>query len=231
VRNLSFRYADSEPFVLKDLNLSVPAGQCIAIAGASGCGKTTLLKLVLGLLEPTEGEILVGGIPLKQLGLANFRKMLGTVMQNDQLFAGSIVDNICFFDAQPDQERVRECAAIAAIHNEIMKMPMNYNTLIGDIGSGLSGGQKQRILLARAMYRQPRILLLDEATSHLDVWNEQLVNAAIKDISMTRILVAHRPETIAMADRVVVMKRGRIVQDDDVGGATIKVMATAPVAA
>jgi len=227
VRNLSFRYADSEPFVLKGLNLCVPAGQCIAIAGASGCGKTTLLKLILGLLEPTEGEIVVGGIPLKHLGLANFRQLLGTVMQDDQLFAGSITDNICFFDAQPDLERIRECAGLAAIHGEIMAMPMNYNTLIGDIGSGLSGGQKQRILLARALYRQPKILLLDEATSHLDVWNEKLVNAAIKDISMTRILVAHRPETIAMADRVVVMKRGHIVQDDDVRGKRLSVVANA----
>jgi ATP-binding cassette, subfamily B, bacterial CvaB/MchF/RaxB len=227
VRNLSFRYADSEPLVVKSLNLSVPAGQCVAIAGASGCGKTTLLKLILGLLEPTEGEILVGGVPLKHLGLANFRKLLGTVMQDDQLFAGSISDNICFFDAQPDLERIRECAGLAAIHIEIMAMPMNYNTLIGDIGSGLSGGQKQRILLARALYRQPKILLLDEATSHLDVWNEKMVNAAIKDISMTRILVAHRPETIAMADRVVVMKRGHIVQDDDVRGKKLSVMAAA----
>ncbi len=223
VRNVSFRYADSEPFVLEGLSLAVPAGQCVAIAGASGCGKTTLVKLMLGLLEPTAGEILVGGLPLRQLGLANYRKLIGTVMQDDQLFAGSIADNICFFEAQPDPARVRECANLAAIHDEIMRMPMTYNTLVGDIGLGLSGGQKQRILLARALYREPRLLLLDEATSHLDVWNEKAVNAAIREIAMTRILVAHRPETIAMADRVVVMKRGQIVQDDDVRGKKITV--------
>jgi ATP-binding cassette subfamily B protein RaxB len=189
---------------------------------------------MLGLLEPTEGEILVGGLPLRQLGLANYRKLIGTVMQDDQLFAGSIADNVCFFEAQPDQARIRECANLAAIHEEIMRMPMTYYTLVGDIGLGLSGGQKQRILLARALYREPKLLLLDEATSHLDVWNEKAVNAAIRDIAMTRILVAHRPETIAMADRVVVMKRGRIVQDDDLRGKKVSVMtpreggATAP---
>ncbi|MEO9385182.1 peptidase domain-containing ABC transporter [Chromobacterium phragmitis] len=213
LRNVSFRYSDSEPYVLRELSLAIPAGQCLAVTGASGCGKTTLLKLVLGLVEPTEGEVLVGGVPLKQLGLGNYRQLLGTVMQDDLLFSGSIADNICFFDPQPDQERIRRSAGLAAIHDEIMAMPMNYNTLVGDIGSGLSGGQKQRVLLARALYKQPRLLVLDEATSHLDVWNEQLVNAAVRDIDMTRILVAHRPETIAMAERVVVLEQGRIAQD------------------
>ncbi|AUH52920.1 ABC transporter ATP-binding protein [Chromobacterium sp. ATCC 53434] len=213
VRNLSFRYSDGEPYVLKELNLAIPAGQCLAVTGTSGCGKTTLLKLILGLMEPTEGEILIGGVPLRQLGLTNYRRLLGTVMQDDHLFSGSISDNICFFDPQPDSARVQECAKLAAIHDEIMAMPMNYNTLVGDIGSGLSGGQKQRVLLARALYKQPRLLVLDEATSHLDVWNEKLVNAAVRDIEMTRILVAHRPETIAMAERVVVLEQGRIVQD------------------
>ncbi|WP_052262758.1 peptidase domain-containing ABC transporter [Chromobacterium violaceum] len=216
IRNIAFRYADSEPHVLKDFNLTIPAGQCLAITGASGCGKTTLLKLMLGLMEPTEGEILVGGVPLKQLGLSNYRQLLGTVMQDDQLFAGSINDNICFFDPQPDQQRIQHCAQLAAIHQEILAMPMNYNTLVGDIGSGLSGGQKQRILLARALYKNPKLLVLDEATSHLDVWNEKLVNAAIRDIALTRILVAHRPETIGMAERVVVLEQGRVVQDSSV---------------
>ena len=213
VRNLAFRYADGEPYVLKDLNLTIPAGQCIAITGASGCGKTTLIKLLLGLVEPTEGEILVGGIKLKHFGLSNYRQLVGTVMQDDQLFAGSIADNISFFDPTPDQKQVEACAQLAAIHQEIGGMPMAYNTLVGDIGSGLSGGQKQRILLARALYKNPKLLALDEATSHLDIWNEQLVNAAIKQIQLTRIIVAHRPETIAMAQRVVVLQQGKIVRD------------------
>jgi ATP-binding cassette subfamily B protein RaxB len=213
LRDVSFRYADGEPWVLQNLSLRIDAAQCVAIAGTSGCGKTTLVKLMLGLLEPTEGEILLGGAPLKQVGLSNFRALAGTVMQDDQLFAGSIADNISFFDPDPEQKRIEEVARAAAIHGEIAAMPMGYNTLIGDIGSGLSGGQKQRILLARALYKRPRMLFLDEATSHLDVWNEQLVNAAIKSIDLTRIIVAHRPETIAMAQRVVVIEKGRVARD------------------
>lgn len=213
VRNVSFRYADGEPDVLKDCNLIIPAGQCLAITGASGCGKTTLVKILLGLLRPTEGEILVGGVKLESLGLHNYRRIIGTVMQEDQLFSGSIADNITFFDPKPNQERVQTCTQLAAVHDEIASMPMGYNTLVGDIGTGLSGGQKQRILLARALYRDPKLLVLDEATSHLDVDNEQTVNAAIKRIALTRILVAHRPETIAMAQRVVVLQGGRIARD------------------
>ncbi len=213
VRNVSFRYADGEPHVLKDCNLIIPAGQCLAITGSSGCGKTTLVKILLGLLKPTEGEVLVGGVKLENLGLQNFRQTIGTVMQEDQLFSGSIADNITFFDPRPDQERVQTCSRLAAVHDEIASMPMGYNTLVGDIGTGLSGGQKQRILLARALYKDPKLLVLDEATSHLDVCNEQIVNAAIKRISLTRILVAHRPETIAMAQRVVVLEHGRIARD------------------
>jgi ATP-binding cassette subfamily B protein RaxB len=213
LRNVAFRYSDAEPFVLRNLNLTIPAGQCLAIAGASGCGKTTLVKLLLGLLEPTEGEILVGGFKIRHLGLANYRQMIGTVMQDDQLFSGSIAQNISFFDSTPQQERIEACAHTAAVHQEIVSMPMGYNTLIGDVGSGLSGGQKQRILLARALYKIPKILVLDEATSHLDIGNEQAVNAAIRQIPLTRVLVAHRPETIAMAQRVVVLDEGRVARD------------------
>lgn len=212
-RNVSFRYGDGEPFILKNLNLLIPAGECIAVTGPSGCGKTTLMKLLLGLLEPVEGEILINAVKLSQLGTGNFRNLIGTVMQDDGLFAGSIADNISFFSPTADMERIQGCAQLAAIHPEIACMPMGYNTLVGDIGSGLSGGQKQRLLLARALYKQPKILVLDEATSHLDVWNEQAVNAAIRTLALTRVLVAHRPETIAMAERVVVLQQGTIMQD------------------
>jgi ATP-binding cassette, subfamily B, bacterial CvaB/MchF/RaxB len=213
IQALAFRYAAEEPYVLADLDLTIPSGQCIAITGVSGCGKTTLVKLLLGLMDPTDGSILVGGTKLKQLGLYNFRQLVGTVMQDDQLFAGSIADNISFFDSVPDQEWVVACARLAFISDEIAAMPMGYNTLVGDIGTGLSGGQRQRLLLARALYKKPKILVLDEATSHLDTGNEELVNEAIGRLQLTRILVAHRPQTIAMAQRVVTLHLGKIVRD------------------
>lgn len=213
IKNLSFRYSDSEPEVIKELNLSISAGQCVAITGPSGCGKTTLMKLLLGLLSPTDGEIRVGNVALGHIGMANYRNMLGTVMQDDTLFAGSIADNIAFFDPMIDMQRVHQCAQLAAIATEIAAMPMAFNTLIGDIGTGLSGGQKQRILLARSLYKQPKILVLDEATSHLDVCNEQAVNQAIQKIPLTRIIVAHRPETIQMAERIIVLHNGKVAQD------------------
>lgn len=213
LRGVSFRYAESEPWVLQQLNLRIPAGQCVAITGPSGCGKTTLVKLLLGLLEPSEGEILIGGVPLHHLGLRNFRQTVGTVMQDDPLFTGSIGENIHFFDPSADAVRVDAASRQAALHADIVAMPMGYHTLLGDGGAGLSGGQKQRLLLARALYKQPRILVLDEATSHLDAGNEQRVNAAIGQLALTRILVAHRLETIAMAQRVVVLERGQMVRD------------------
>jgi ATP-binding cassette, subfamily B, bacterial CvaB/MchF/RaxB len=136
------------------------------------------------------------------LSMAQYRNLIGTVMQDDQLFSGSIADNIAFFDPQPNTERVETCARLAAIHDDILDMPMGYQTLIGDMGTVLSGGQKQRVLLARALYKQPRILLLDEATSHLDVTRERQVSEAISYMRLTRIIVAHRRETVATADRI-----------------------------
>lgn len=213
VENLGYRYASGEPWVLKDCSFVIEPGQSVAFVGASGCGKTTLVKLMLGLLEPTEGVIRVGGEDLRKLGPQALRKVVGAVMQDDQLFNGSIADNISFFDPDFDQTRVEQAAAMAAIHQEIAAMPMGYHSLIGDMGSSLSGGQKQRVILARALYRQPQILFLDEATSHLDTGNEQLVNEAVKQLNVTKIIVAHRPETIASADRVLVVHGGKIVQE------------------
>ena len=213
VRKLRFRYAESEPWVLDDLNFSIAAGETVAIVGASGCGKTTLLKLLASLLQPAQGEILVDGEPLARTGVERYRAMIGVVMQDDQLFAGSIADNISFFAAAPDAKRIEACAKLAAIDQEIRVMPMGYNTLIGDMGTSLSGGQKQRVLIARALYRQPNILLLDEATSHLDVGTEKAVNGAIRASQVTRIIAAHRPETIRSTDRVIVLDHGKVVRD------------------
>ncbi|MFZ6734937.1 peptidase domain-containing ABC transporter [Undibacterium sp. Ji42W] len=212
LKNIKFRYAEGEPWVLKDINLTIPAGQSIALVGPSGCGKTTLCKIILGLLKPTEGEVLIDDIPITQLGIKTYRQLVGTVMQEDVLLAGSIMDNIAFFDSHCDQQRVEECAKLAAIHEEISKMPMGYQTLVGDMGSSLSGGQKQRVLLARALYKQPKVLALDEATSHLDVNNEHKVNQALGNLQLTRIMVAHRPETINAAERVVSIQDGAVVE-------------------
>ncbi len=213
VENLGFRYAEGEPWVLKACSFTVEPGESVAIIGASGCGKTTLVKLMLGLLQPTEGVIRIGGHDLRKVGPRNVRGIVGAVMQDDQLFAGSVADNISFFDPAHDQVRIEAAAKLAAVHDEIAAMPMGYHSLIGDMGSSLSGGQKQRVILARALYRNPKLLFLDEATSHLDVMKERLVNDAVKQLDLTKVIVAHRPETIASADRVLVMEQGRIVQE------------------
>jgi ATP-binding cassette subfamily B protein RaxB len=213
VRGLRFRYSEHEPYVLDGVNLEVPTGTSVAIAGPSGCGKTTLLNLLLGVLPATEGEILIGGIPLQRLGVDQFRSIVGTVLQDDVLFAGSISDNISFFDPKPDYQWIAECAQLAAIGADIAAMPMGFNTLVGDMGTVLSGGQKQRVLLARALYKRPRILFLDEATSHLDIEKEKLVNQAVQQLDITRVIIAHRPETIASVDRVIVLVGGRVVHD------------------
>lgn len=201
--NVSFRYSAIDPYVLKDLSLTLPAGKSIAIVGPSGCGKTTLVKIILGLLEPEKGQIRVDGIELKKLGLGNYRQHVNAVMQDDQLFAGSIADNISFFAEKTDQTKVQEVARQACIHDDIEKMSMGYSTLIGDMGTALSGGQKQRLLLARALYCDPQILVLDEATSHLDLALEKAINKAITALPITRIVIAHRPETIAACEFVI----------------------------
>lgn len=208
---LAFRYARTEPWVLHGCSFRIEAGESVAIIGASGCGKSTLLKLLLGLQLPQAGSVRIGGVDLQRLGAAQARRMFGVVMQDDQLFAGSIADNIAFFDPAPDLARVQQAAQLAAVHEDILAMPMGYHGLIGDMGSALSGGQRQRLILARALYRRPRFLFLDEATSHLDLDCEQAVNAAVRQLRLTRVIIAHRPETIASADRVLRLEHGRLV--------------------
>ena len=177
----------------------------MAFAGHSGCGKSTLIQILTGSLKPESGRVLLGGHDIHALPPAFVRQFSATVMQDDVLFAGSIAENICFFDETPDAAKIEHCAQMANIHNEIAAMPMAYETLIGDMGSALSGGQKQRIILARALYREPSILFLDEASSHLDADNERIINDNLRRLNITKIMVAHRQETLAMADRVVVL--------------------------
>ncbi|MFD9896936.1 peptidase domain-containing ABC transporter [Mesorhizobium sp. NPDC059025] len=204
-RGLRFRYGDGEPDVLRDISLTIEAGESIAIVGPSGCGKSTLLKILAGLMHPTEGRVCLDGSDIRDMGHSNYRKITGCVLQDDQLFAGTLSENISAFDPHADSAWIEECARLAAIDDEIRMMPMGYESLVGDMGSALSGGQKQRLFLARALQRKPRILLLDEATSHLDEDNENRINRALADLRITRVIVAHRPSTIAMVDRVIVI--------------------------
>jgi len=207
---VSFRYADGEPWVIKDCSFEIKAGESVAVVGPSGCGKSTLVRLMLGLLDPHEGRIRIGGIQLKRLGKQPYRQMIGCVMQDDQLLAGSIADNISFFDEHAQNEQIEAAARMAELHTDIVAMPMGYHSLVGDMGSSLSGGQRQRLFLARALYRQPKILVLDEASSHLDVDCERRVNATLRQLAITRIIIAHRPETIASAQRVLVLREGSV---------------------
>ena len=203
VNGLSFRYSDVDQAVFRDISFTIEAGETVAITGASGCGKTTLMKCLIGLLKPTDGEVLIDGHAIHSL--SSYRSQLACVMQDDQLMSGSIADNIACFSHEVDMEAIKTCARQCCIHQDIMAMPMQYNTLVGDMGTNLSGGQYQRIILARALYRKPRILFLDEATSHLDTENEAAISHHIKQLSITRVIVAHRPETVASTDRQIVM--------------------------
>jgi ATP-binding cassette, subfamily B, bacterial CvaB/MchF/RaxB len=202
-RGISFRYSDSEPRIIADFDLNVAPGECVALAGPSGAGKTTLIKILAGLLRPTAGTVLLDDVPLQAIGLEVYRRQIGCVLQDDRLFAGSIADNIAGFSPSPDFERIQQAAESAAIHEQIIRMPMGYETLVGDMGSSLSGGQLQRVVIARALYRSPRVLLLDEATSHLDEDAERAINRAIRELTISRVIVAHRRSTLEMADRIL----------------------------
>jgi ATP-binding cassette subfamily B protein RaxB len=212
LRGIRFRYAPSDPLVLQDVNLEVQPNDHIAITGASGGGKTTLVKIILGLMEPSEGEVLIDGLPLARFGVRNYHEQVTAVLQDDSLFAGTLSQNIALFDDAPDLERIIVSASAAAIHDDIQQMPMGYETFVGDMGSSLSGGQKQRILLARALYRRPRLLIMDEGTAHLDPATEAAVNAAISELGITRIIIAHRRETISAADKVYELHGGKLYQ-------------------
>jgi ATP-binding cassette, subfamily B, bacterial CvaB/MchF/RaxB len=202
LKNVSFRYASTEPFVIENLNLTVDAGEAVTIVGPSGCGKTTLVKIMLGLLEPTSGEVLIDGVPLSGIGIRAYREQIAAVMQEDELLSGTVADNICFFDTGFDQQRMYQCAQLAGIHDDLMAMPMTYNSLVGDMGSCLSSGQKQRVLLARALYRHPKILFVDEGTAHVDVEMEGKIYDNLGSLGLTLICIAHRPGALAYCDKV-----------------------------
>ncbi len=215
LRDITFRYAETEPETLSGVNLHIEPGEFVAITGPSGGGKTTLLKVMLGLFKPKSGSVMIDNVPLDHLGLQTFRAQIGVVMQDDHMLSGTLAENVTFFDTRPDIEWVRECARNAGIDDEIMAMPMNYGTLVGDMGTTLSGGQRQRVLLARALYRRPRILFMDEGTSSLDLDKEREVNRALAKLRITRVVIAHRPDTIRAADRTILLADGKVAPAPD----------------
>ncbi|MGR6331419.1 peptidase domain-containing ABC transporter [Sphingomonas sp. XXL09] len=213
LKNISFRYGTDSPNIIQNVNLRIEAGEMVAFVGPSGGGKTTLLKILMGLLEPDTGQVLVDGVPLKQLGLRSWRGRIGSVLQDDQLFAGSLAENIAFFDTEIDADRVREACRQAAVLAEIEAMPLGLETLVGDMGSSLSGGQRQRVMLARAIYKDPTLLFMDEGTANLDPDAERIIVDSLRSMTaVTRIVSAHRPMPIKAASRVFLVRDGSICQ-------------------
>jgi ABC-type bacteriocin/lantibiotic exporter with double-glycine peptidase domain len=212
LQHVSFRYAPNAPVVLRDINLRIQAGQKVALVGRTGSGKSTLGKLLLGLYSPTEGEIFYDGLPLRSLDYRAVRRQFGVVLQESALFNGSVRENISLNDPDMDLERVTRATQAAAIHKDIVQMPMGYETMVAEGGSALSGGQRQRLAIARALAAEPVIMLFDEATSHLDTVTEQVVEENLSALSCTRIIIAHRLSTVRDADLVLVLENGAIVE-------------------
>lgn len=209
-RDLGYRYGSDAPWILRHCDAHIREGEVVAIIGVSGAGKSTLARLLLGLLPAAEGSVRVDGQPLAQIDGPAYRRFAAAVLQDDHIFGGTLADNISLFDADVTPEAIAAAAQRAGIHADILAWPMGYRTRVGEHGAALSGGQRQRVLLARALYRQPRLLILDEASSLLDPACERAVNAAIRALPLTRIVIAHRSQTIAMADRILQLEQGRL---------------------
>lgn len=213
--NVSFKYPGSySPFVIKNFSAVVPHGKTTAVVGASGCGKTTLIKLMLGFYAPQSGRVSVGDASLAQIDNDEWLRHCGVVMQNGYIFSGTILQNIAIADASPDIEKAREAARVACIDDFFSSLPMGYHTKLGVAGLELSGGQRQRLFIARAVYKNPQVLFLDEATSSLDAGNESTIveNLAHYNQGRTVVVAAHRLSTVRRADNIIFMSRGELVE-------------------
>jgi ATP-binding cassette subfamily B protein len=213
-KNLSYRYPDSEQNVVSGLNLNVKSGECIAIVGASGSGKSTIMNLIIGFLMPTEGDLIIDGKSIRDINLSEYRHNISVVPQNSVLFAGSIRNNITYGLERYSEQDLLRAVEMANLKEFVDELPFGLDTDIGEHGGKLSGGQRQRITIARALIRDPRILILDEATSALDNISEYHVQKAIASSikGRTTFVVAHRLSTIRDADRIVVMEQGKAVE-------------------
>jgi ATP-binding cassette subfamily B protein len=215
LRNISFKYGGPEsPDILKGITMDIAPGRMVALVGRSGCGKTTLIKLIAGLLEPTEGTILFDNVDLKSLSYRDVRRHIGMVLQENHIFNETIARNISFGDAEPDLDRVLWAAQAAASHDFIMRLPLGYETKIGESGLSLSGGQKQRVAIARAIYNNPPVLIFDEATSALDTESERAIqdNLGRLMVGRTTIVIAHRLSTVREANAIVVLEKGSVAE-------------------
>ena len=207
LENIWFRYSENEDYILRDVSLKIRSGKTTVITGKTGVGKTTIVKLLLGLLEPSRGRVLFNGRPTTHFDVNSLRSVIGNVMQNDQLFSGSILDNVTFFDPNIDFENLYRSCRLACIHEEIEAFPMGYDTPIGNIGTGLSGGQEQRIYIARALYKSPQILILDEGTANLDVQTEARVLYNLRELGIATLHIAHRKTVLEEGNHLFVLDR------------------------
>jgi ATP-binding cassette subfamily B protein len=215
LRHVGFRYGGPEsPLIIDDITLDVPAGTMVAIVGRSGSGKTTLVKCLAGLLEPTEGTILYDGVDLRSLNYRDLRRQIGFVLQENHLFDDTIARNIAFGDEEPDLDRVLWASRLANAHEFIDRLPLGYDTRVGESGLAISGGQRQRIAIARAVYNRPPLLILDEATSALDTESERAVKENMDRLleGQTSFVIAHRLSTVRDAQLIIVLEKGRLVE-------------------
>ncbi|WP_375744937.1 peptidase domain-containing ABC transporter [Corallococcus interemptor] len=210
MEGVSFRYSPDTPLILDDVTCRIAPGEFVALVGDNGAGKTTLLKLLLGLYAPTSGRIFYDGVAMEALPLDLLRSQMGVVTQDDQLFTGTIAQNISLFDPEMNMDHVVATAELACIHGDIERMPMGYSTRIGDLGSPFSEGQKQKFFLARALYRRPNIILMDEGTANLDARSEEAILQNLAGLGAAKLLIAHRSATLRRADRVLLLKDGRL---------------------
>ena len=213
LNNVSFRYNENMPWVLDDLSLKIRPGQYVAIVGKTGCGKSTLMRLLLGFEKPQKGAVYYDGRDLDTIDLKSLRRKIGVVMQNGKLFQGDIYSNIVISAPWLTMNDAWEAAEMAGIADDIRRMPMGMHTLISEGSGGVSGGQRQRLMIARAIAPRPRILMLDEATSALDNLTQKTVSDSLEGLKCTRIVIAHRLSTIRQCDRIIVLDKGKIIED------------------